>query len=311
MPIVNPTVDSLDVLAELLAWPAAEGPINRIQIERSATGGGAGYANIGSLTLVSPTLAYTLYDVNGTPASWYRWYFSNAGNTFPTVGNREYSAEVQPGDIGLCNIGDVKQRLKMLATDTNEDEMLLGFISQVSSWIRGLTGRQLSPDPASGSTTYTYDGWDSLENQRLMQIPTGIRSVSLLEVAQYTGAPFNTIPATDYFLRPTVQEREPGWPATELWMTDIPSVGNTTPSFPGAFANVRVTGTFGWASVPPEIADVALTAVVKAYQAKRTGSSDQVGANSETGQIVVSRGWLDARQWHILNRYTVKSVEII
>jgi hypothetical protein len=92
---VEPFADNPD---ELLAWPSP-GPITLIQIESSAVGGGSGYSNIGSVPLVSATHQYSFYDGNGTATTWYRWYFSNAANTYPTAGNRQYSTEVQPAPL--------------------------------------------------------------------------------------------------------------------------------------------------------------------------------------------------------------------
>jgi hypothetical protein len=94
MPFIEPTCDNPD---ELLAWPPANGPIDHIQIESSATGGGAGYSNIGSVVLQSLVHVYSFYDSNGSATTWYRWYFSNSANTYPSSGNRQYSPEVQAG----------------------------------------------------------------------------------------------------------------------------------------------------------------------------------------------------------------------
>jgi hypothetical protein len=143
-------------------------------------------------------------------------------------------------------------------------------------------------------------------------INQGIRAITTLEVATTTGSAFSTVPPTDYFLRPTAQERDPGWPATELWMTDVPSAGNATPTFFPGFNNIRITGpaggTLGWPAQPDEIVGVAEKIVVEGWQGRAVGQRNQMGDSDFAAAI---RTVLDGSDWHLLGRYTVKQVEII
>lgn len=267
MPIVYPTVENPD---ELLAWPATEGPVNRIQIERSSTGGGAGYANIGSVTILAATRSYRFYDSTGATADWYRWYLSNAANTFPTSGQRDYSPEIQPGrDAGsglLVDPWDVKQRLAINATDTTKDELILEFISRVSTGIMGYTGRRFARNPSSGTKTFLFD---VRRTTKTLWVPKGIAEMSQLEVATQTGGAFTVVPAADWFLDPPETERDHGWPATQIVISDIPT--GTIPYFYPGKRVVRATMAEGWATVPGDIAGIAEDEVIRRYQGRGQG----------------------------------------
>jgi hypothetical protein len=119
-----------------------------------------------------------------------------------------------------------------------------------------------------------------------------VRSVSELAVATQTGGTYTVIPATDYFLRPLPQDRDPGWPATRIELSDWPS-----------YNTVRVKAVTGWPAIPDEITDVALTMVVRAWHARQGGQTDIVGTD-ETGAPVVSR-YLSGRDRETLKRYRV------
>lgn len=154
-----------------------------------------------------------------------------------------------------------------------------------------------------------FDGFGALEGGRLLPITNGIVTATSVEVALYTGGPFSLIPATDWYIRPTPLEREPGWPGTELWMTNIPSAGNTTPYFPPGFANVRVAGSFGWPAILDEITSVALSAVVSAYRLRSAGGGDSltIGVDgSRTFERVL--GYEEKRT---LMRYVDKRLDVI
>ena len=180
--------------------------------------------------------------------------------------------------------------------------IIAGLCTQTNEFIERKTMRPIGP---GASTAYTIDGNDALENGRLMLFPRGFQSISLLEVAAYTDAAFQTIPSTDYFPRPAAYTLEPGWPFTEIWMTDIPSSGNPYPYFPPGIANVRVTLTPGWASIPADLVEVAEILVVRAFNSRQTGQQG-IGSD-ETGEVEFSR-LLDVRDLYTLKHYAWKPV---
>lgn len=157
---------------------------------------------------------------------------------------------------------------------------------------------------------FIFDGYS--DGTLIMPVPNGVLSLSSLEVTPTWNAASSSwasIPTTDRLLRPAPMDREPGWPATEIHLSPIPSVTNTFPYFAGYDAIARAIGTFGWPAIPDEIADCAETVTVRAYQARRTGQSDAQGT-TDTGATIISR--ILAAEWmSVLNRYRAKDVVII
>jgi hypothetical protein len=164
------------------------------------------------------------------------------------------------------------------------------------------TGLTVSPCTATvalvstpQTALYYFDGTGS----RVLWLD--VRSVSELAVATQTGGSYTVIPATDYFLRPLPQDRDPGWPATRIELSDYPT-GSAWFFWPG-YNTVRVKAVTGWPAIPDEITDVALTMVVRAWHARQSGQTDIVG-NDETGAPIVSR-YISGRDRETLKRYRV------
>lgn len=280
----------VDNPAELLD-ASAFGAGALIRVESSATGGGAGFSEVGTTALVDGTYIYTFYDTSGEAGAFYRHRFSTA--TPAVAGDYSpYSDEYLGGvDTGLCTIYDVKQRLGIPASDTSEDENLLGYISQATAYIQNYTGRWFLPTTG----TYTFDG----NNDTELHIPVGIQSVSALTVASETGG--TPVAVTDFVLRPSPIYRHAGWPATRIALTD-----NAPVVFYSGFDTVSVTGTYGWASVPSDIEEVALDIVVALHRERGASGGDSVTIN-----IDGSRTYERALSWRskgILDFYAIKRV---
>jgi hypothetical protein len=270
-----------------------------IRVQSSATQAGtfldlSGSGSTPTLPLVAGTRSYTAYDPAGTSTTWYRSRFENAAASRVS----DWSTAFQPGAGGYCNLYDVKQDLDKVAADTTADELLLDYIREITDYIRGFTGREF----ATESGTFTFDGIAAMNGGKYLSIPRGVQSISLLEAAANTGGSFTTIPSSAYVLRPTVQERTPGWPATELWLTDN-YVGSSYSTFPRGYDNIRVTGVLGF-GVPARIEGVARRTVVRAYAARQAGQNDMLGVGQEGGTPTVSRS-LSRSDREILNQFVL------
>lgn len=184
-------------------------------------------------------------------------------------------------------------------TDTTDDTLLGVICDQVNAYIERKTGRILAP---ISSATYLYDG----DGCRRLYLPTtadgtpigGIRAITLLELAYYTGAAYTTVDSTQYFLRARAGTTGP---YDVLMFTDYPSGGFV--GFPAGLATVRITGTAGWAAIPDDIAEVAVVAAMRAWNAREAGQSDIVGTD-EMGRPIVSR-YFSARDLETLREYTL------
>ena len=128
------------------------------------------------------------------------------------------------------------------------------------------------------------------------------REVAELAVAQMTGGAYSVLAATDYFSRPLPQDRSPGWPATRIELSDYPTSGYYY--FPAGYATVRAKIVTGWAAIPDDITDVAVTTAVRAWGARQSGQADIVG-NDETGAPLVSR-YVSGFHWAAIKAYRVK-----
>lgn len=176
-------------------------------------------------------------------------------------------------------------------TDTTDDTVLGTICDQINQYIETKTGQVFAP---IGSATYLFDG----DNDRVIRYKRGIRAVSLLEIAEYTGGAYTTVPSTDYFLRPL--NARTGWPYTRIEFTDLPS--GTFGWFPLGYATVRVTMTTGWAAIPDDIAEVAAVAAVRAWHAAQSGQTDIIGTD-DMGKPLVSR-FFSARDLETLKTYS-------
>lgn len=299
MNILKITSEDADELLNTSAFGA--GALIRVE---SATSSGGTFAEIGTVALVAATYLYTYYDQTAATGLYYRTRYSNSGNTNRSDYSDEFQATAASGLY--CSLYDAKQRLGIAATDTTDDENLLQFCVEATALIKGFTHRDLAPTTL---TAALYDGYDAVEDGRCLLIPDGIRSISLLEIATNTGATFTTVASGDYFIRPTAQERDPGWPGTEVWITDIPSSSTTTPYFPPGFANIRITGTGGWSATPDEIASVALNTVVAKWRGRGAGGGDTFTIGGD-GERTFTR-YLSFEDKATLKRYQLRSLVVV
>lgn len=180
-------------------------------------------------------------------------------------------------------------------TDTTDDALIGVICDQVNQYIEGTTGRVLAP-VASAARVFDGDGTPCL------RIRQGVRAVSLLECAYYTNGTYVTIDSADYFLRPVADQLAPAEPYTEIWLSNLPTVSGFI-FFPVGYGTVRVTGTWGPAAIPDDIAEVAVVIAMRAWFGRQAGQQDIVGT-TEMGQPIVSR-YVAGRDKDTLRRYTL------
>lgn len=192
---------------------------------------------------------------------------------------------------------NVKTRLGI--TDATDDALLDTLCDQLNAWIETTCGRVIAPRT---ETQIVLDGTLAEDGGRILPVLFGLNSLTTLEVATQTGADWQTVAATDYFLRPLAIMRRPGWPATHIVMSDVPK--GSVSRFYAGFGNVRLSGSAGfagWPAIPNDLVDVANTVVVRAWAARQSGQADIIG-NDETGAPLVSR-FLSLRDRATLRRY--------
>ena len=187
-------------------------------------------------------------------------------------------------------------------TDSTDDTLLGKIADQVNQFIERETQRVLAP--ITGTPTLIYDG----DGSRALYLPLtqdatypfvgGLRSITTVEVAEYTGAAYVTLASGDYFLRGPVQ---PGGPFEWLYLSDHPA--GSTFTWNRGFATVRIKATAGWAAIPDDVIDVALTLGVRMWHARESGQQDITGTD-EMGERLVSR-FISGRDRDTLRAYKI------
>ena len=210
-----------------------------------------------------------------------------------------------PTAVGTYStLAGVRLRLGLQVADTGDDAAITSISDQVNSFLEGKYGCNRIIAPIS-SATYVLDG-NGLSH---IYFPKGIRAVSALTVGDYIGDTLDAVDAADIVLRPLEQDRTPGWPAMYLYLSDHPvTTVIARSSFPKGQANISLTCTAGWAAIPDEITDVALTTAVRAWHATQAGQTDIVGTD-EMGRPLVSR-FVAPMHWGIIKAYKLKQPQV-
>ena len=149
----------------------------------------------------------------------------------------------------------------------------------------------------------------------------GIIFLAALEIAPYSGGPWALGAQSDYFLRPSGPDLEPGWPFTEIVWTDVPT-GSPYPTFYPGYANVRLIGpgpcvptapvsqpAFGWPVIPDDIQGVADMLFLAGWRARANTGGEAVVVNLDG-----SRTYERALSWEdraVLERYRLKSLRAV
>jgi hypothetical protein len=168
----------------------------------------------------------------------------------------------------LCTTAQVKTRIGIPVGDVTDDTVISEIIDQVSDEIQHFTRRKLVPENA---TTYVFD----TQLGHTLVIPRGIRAVTAMGVAALdqpdAAGAYSAVTLSTILLRPVPSERKPGWPATEIRLTQSPL--DIRIPFRTAANGATVTGDFGFAATPPVVVRIAIAAAVAEYLDRRRGGS--------------------------------------
>jgi hypothetical protein len=302
--ILRPTAENA---AELLN-AGAYGVGARIRIQSAVAEAGpfadiTGTGSTPTVALVAGTRSYTGFDPNGVLATWYRTRFESLDGTRLSDWTDPFQIGAE-GAGGICSLYDVKQRLNIDESDITSDEILLEFIGHVTDDVQGITGRRFVRTPAVGTEVMLFDVGVS---SRKFRIAKGIAACTQLEVATQSqpeaAGVYTIVPAADWFLRPVEAERDHGWPATQIVITDRPTGG--VAHFSAGYNAVRATIALGWVAVPGDIRAIGEGAVVRRWKAKQSGQADIVGS-SEFGARTLR--FISPEERDTLTRYSVRPI---
>ena len=159
---------------------------------------------------------------------------------------------------------------------------------------------------------YLRDGSDADSDDRQSDClieDRGIVVLRALEIASFTRGAFALIPTTDYWLRPTPQRRDPGYPATEIYMTNIPSPSNPYPAFFPGYGNIRYWGILGWPQIDDAITGLAERTVAGLWTMRSSSGAYDVAPSSDVSQAIPHL--LSLTDWKTIRGFTRKSLEIL
>ena len=165
----------------------------------------------------------------------------------------------------------------------------------VNELIEGYIGGPIGP---GGTALRTYDG-DGTDELRIVQGFTGIQT---LRIRDATNGTWSTISSTEYVQRPHDHERQTGWPAFVVKLTDQATTYST---FTRGYDTVEVTpgtaGVWGWAAIPTELSQLGIVLGTRMYQARQSGETLVIGA-TDFGQSI-ARFLPEPEYRAILNKY--------
>jgi hypothetical protein len=223
-----------------------------------------------SLVIVSGTERYDFWVT--TPATSYFQWRVGAGTAVA------YESAVFQVPTTYATLDEVVRGMDF--PDTSRYDELQGLLVQATDYItnRVCGGRSFFRDPvSSGTKSLTLDvewgGQSKLSLARGRDLD--IISLTTVEVADYTGYTYTTVASGDtgYYLLPDYPR--PGFPYSDIVLSDQ---GDDFTNFPKGRRIVRLTGAFGWETVP-ELVRRATVDLVRHWFNSR-GSDDPVGMSA-------------------------------
>lgn len=225
-------------------------------------------------TVVNPAagmVSYTFTAADTAVAGQFmgKWTVTFSGGqtqSWPTVGYIEVTVEedlVTPGGARLVGLGEVKDHLRIPASDRIHDNRLTRMIDSVVPVIENITGPILQRN-----VDEWYDG--GLVRLSLRSRPV----ISVAAVTEYRGPiayPLTQVPTPDLGTIYSYMFEPPGSVVRR-------TVGGGMTSFPGGYDMVHVVYTAGYAVVPTNIREGALELIRVNYQQTEQGVRPAFGS---------------------------------
>ena len=251
-----------------------------VRVERSATGGGTGYAEIGTAPLVAGGMTITYDDQTGTSTSWYRYRYSNAVNSLQS----DYGAEFQAAGLtAYASVSDFLATYEIPPSSTREARISTA-LAEAASMLDSAIGWDFYRHPAvSGTEVRLYDG----DGSRQLCLHEGVVSLTKVEVRWSAVDPtWQTVPTTDYYFNPNIPL--PGSSFDHLMLTGL----GTWSNWPPEVLTIRLTGVFGHLTPPVRMQRANIALARQIYRADATTPGGMAGPD-EWGGGAMPRGWPD------------------
>jgi hypothetical protein len=225
------------------------------------------------------TVSYTPTATDTATAGMYmvEWHITAAGgvlSTFPTDGWQNLWIEedlVSPGGAMLVSVPEVKDHLRIPATDRSHDARLRAMINALTPVIEGITG----PIVQRVYQNETYDGGNFFIALRHRPV------ISVQSVIEYRGPiayVLTQVPTPDLGTIYSYMFEPPGRLVRR-------TVGGGITPFPAGADQVFVTYTAGFQTVPYNVREAALELVRVNYQQTEQGGRPQWGTDESVEPI--------------------------
>lgn len=240
-------VDNPDDLRGTLAY--GTGALVRLE---HATAIGGTYTEVATQALIAGQSAYEFWH-GGATTDYYRTRVTHSSGAPASA----YSDPFQGGALAsYASVTDLREELRL--PDDSRDNLLADLLADASDWITAECGRDFYRHPqVSGTEVRSYD-----LDADATAILDDIISLTTVEYGTYTGSTFTAVAATEYTLLPRL-----GSPYSSLSLTDL----STVATFYAGRGTVRLTGVFGFASVPRLIRRATLDLARELYQQSAGG----------------------------------------
>lgn len=204
----------------------------------------------GATTLVSGQTMYEIFDSTGAEGHYYRTRIGNSAGTLFS----DWSSVFQGGQLTAYATVDALREYLALPDDSR-DNVLADLLRRASAWIDAETGRDFyRHPPVMGTEPRTYNIASATD-----VILDDIVSIATVEYATGTGGTYTALASTDWVLFPSYVN---GVPYTGVRLSDV----GTLSSWSAGYATVRITGVFGFATVPTMIELATLDLARELYQ---------------------------------------------
>lgn len=218
----------------------------------------------GSTPLVATQTQYEIIDGTGAVGHYYRTRVGNTGGT----SFDEWAPVYQAGAISAYATLDALREY-VAVPDNSRDNLLSDLLVDASGYLDARIGHDFYRHPqVTGTEVQTFSGSGS----NVLRVPSGIVSLTGAELANQTGASYVALASTDWALAPA--DKGADWSYTRVHLSDVSSY---THWYAGD-ATVRLTGVFGWASVPSMIRKATLDLAREWYR-QGPGGGGPVGVN--------------------------------
>ena len=276
---------------------AAFGAGAKVRLETSPTGGGVGFIESSTQTVVMGTTTYVFVDATGATGDYYRHRFSTATPTLPAHYSA-YSDEYRGGVLSAyADLDDFTSGFEGVAPGSARTSRILDVLDQASDMLTAEIGWDFFRHPAvSGTEVRVFDG----PGGSVLHVHSGIVSLSLVEIAHGSDLAYTSLAAADWYLEPLAPE--PGEPYDHVRLAE----GGAYGTFPAGQRRVRLTGAFGYAAVPGVLRTGTVALARQLYRADSTMPGGMAGPDEwATAGSTMPRGWPD-QAYRALARYRHK-----